>query len=101
MLKTLRRIVQEVSSARDFSEALDIVVRGVNQAMGTEACSVFLVDEESGENTLVATEGLNKDLIGIVRLKLGEGLIGLIEERAEPLNIENAAAHPNYLFFLT
>ena len=99
MLKTLRRIVQEVNSAQDLPEALDIVVHEVNEAMGTEACSVYLVDEERGENTLVATEGLNKELIGKVRLKLGEGLIGLVGERAEPINVENAAAHPKYVRF--
>ena len=99
MLKTLRRIVQEVSSAQDLPEALAIVVRGVNQAMGTEACSVFLVDEERGENILVATEGLNKELVGKVRLKLGDGLVGLVGERAEPINLENAASHPKYIHY--
>lgn len=99
MLKVLRRIVQEVNTARDLSEALTIVVHDVNQAMGTEACSVFLIDEAHGENVLVATEGLNPELVGKVRLKLGEGLIGLIVERAEPINLENAAAHPNYVHF--
>ncbi len=99
MLKTLRRIVQEVNSAQDLPEALGIVVHEVNEAMGTEACSVYLVDEERGENTLVATEGLNKDLVGKVRLKLGEGLIGLVGERAEPINIDNAAGHPRYVRF--
>lgn len=99
MLKTLRRIVQEVSAAQDLPEALHIVVRGVNQAMGTEACSIFLIDQEKGEDVLVATEGLNKDLIGKVRLKLGEGLVGLIVDRAEPINLENAANHPNYIHY--
>lgn len=99
MLKTLRRIVQEVNSARDLPEALNIVVRDVSQAMGTEACTIFLVDEDRGENVLVATEGLNKELIGKARLKLGEGLIGLIGERAEPINVENAKSHPNYVHY--
>lgn len=99
MLKTLRRIVQEVNSAQDLPEALAIVVSGVNKAMNTEACSVFLVDEEHGENVLVATEGLNKELIGHVRVKLGEGLIGLVGERAEPINLDNAAEHPKYLHY--
>jgi phosphotransferase system enzyme I (PtsP) len=99
MLKTLRRIVQAVNSAQGLSEALDIVVRQVNKAMNTEACSVFLRDEEHAENILVATDGLNKDLIGKVRLKLGEGLVGLVSERAEPINVSNAAAHPNYVHY--
>lgn len=99
MLKTLRRIIQEVNAAQDLPEALDIVVHEVNEAMGTEACCVYLVDEEGGENTLVATEGLNKALVGKVRLKLGEGLIGLVGERAEPINIDNASSHPKYVRF--
>ena len=99
MLKTLRRIVQEVNTAEDLPEALEIVVRGVNQALGTEACSIFLVDEERGENVLVATEGLNKDFIGKVRLKLGEGLIGTVGSRAEPINLQDAATHPNFVHY--
>lgn len=99
MLKTLRRIVQDVTAAQTLTEALDIIVREVNRAIGTEACSIFLVDEEHGENTLVATNGLNKNLIGKVRLKLGEGLIGMVGERAEPINLSDAAAHPNYVHY--
>ncbi|MFT3741937.1 MAG: phosphoenolpyruvate--protein phosphotransferase [Gammaproteobacteria bacterium] len=97
MLNTLRHIIQEVNAAESLPEALDIVVKGVNEAIGTEACSVFLVDVERGENVLVATEGLNKDLIGKIRLKLGEGLVGLVSERAEPINLENASLHPKYV----
>lgn len=99
MLKTLRRIIQEVNSAEDLPEVLDIVVQGVNQALGTEACSIFLVDSDRGEHVLVATEGLNKEFIGKVRLKLGVGLVGLVGERAEPINLENAAAHPNFVHY--
>ncbi len=99
MLKTLRRIVQEVNAAQDLPEALEIVVSAVNQAMDTEACGIFLVDEEQGENVMVATQGLNKQLVGKVRLKLGEGLVGLVAERAEPINLEEAASHPNYVHY--
>jgi phosphotransferase system enzyme I (PtsP) len=99
MLNILRRIIQDVNTAQDLPEALEIVVDGVKQTMGTEACSIFLIDEEHGENTLVATNGLNKALIGKVRLKLGEGIIGLISERAEPINVSNISAHPNYIHY--
>lgn len=99
MLKTLRRIVQEVSAAEDLPQALDIVVRGVNEALGTEACSIFLISPERGEHVLAATQGLNSELVGQVRLKLGEGLVGLVAERAEPINLENASTHPNYVHY--
>lgn len=99
MLATLRRIVQEVNAAEDLRQALDIVVRDVKDSIGTEACSVFLTDYECGENILVATEGLNADFIGKVRLKLGEGLVGLVVERAEPINLDNASTHPQYYHY--
>ncbi len=99
MLKILRRIIQEVNAAQSLSEALAIVVNGVKQAVQTDACSIFLIDEMKGEQVLVATNGLNPALIGKVRLKLGEGLIGLVVERAEPMNIGHAASHPNYVHY--
>lgn len=99
MLKVLRRIIQDVNAAQDLPEALDIVVNGVKQAMDTEACSIFLVDHEHGENTLVATNGLNKLFVGKIRLKLGKGIVGLITERAEPINLSNASTHPNYIHY--
>jgi len=99
ILKTLRHIILEVNATQDLSEALDIVVCGVKEAMHTDACSVFLIDETRAENTLVATAGLNKALIGKVRLKLGEGVVGLVTERAEPINLSNASSHPNFVHY--
>ncbi|NIR58452.1 MAG: hypothetical protein GWO02_02475, partial [Gammaproteobacteria bacterium] len=39
MLSTLRRIVQEVSSAPGLDSALDIIVRRVHAALRVDACS--------------------------------------------------------------
>ena len=59
-------------------------------------CSVFLVDEDQGEYVLSATDGLNKKFVGQLRLKFGEGLVGLVGERGEPINLEEAPTHPNF-----
>jgi phosphotransferase system enzyme I (PtsP) len=96
MLKILRRIVQEVNAAPNLREALDIATRRIKDAMAAEACSIFFVDEERGEYVLMATEGLNKKLINEARLKFGEGLIGLVGEREEPINLDDAPEHPRF-----
>ncbi len=44
MLSILRSLVQEVNSARDLQEALDIIVSRVQKALGTEVCSVYRLD---------------------------------------------------------
>ncbi|HSP01326.1 MAG TPA: phosphoenolpyruvate-protein phosphotransferase PtsP, partial [Thioalkalivibrio sp.] len=81
MLDILRRIVQEVSGAENLHQALDIIVRRVKLALSIDVCSVYLVMPDRQNLMLMATEGLNPDSVGQVRLGLGEGLVGLVAER--------------------
>lgn len=97
MLNILRHIIQEVSDAQDFAEALDIMVVRIANALSTQACSIFLLDSEHGEYVLVATQGLNPKAIGKARIPINKGLIGLVGEREEPINIDDAKKHPRFL----
>lgn len=97
MLKTLRRIIQEVSGARDFKEALNIMVKRVAKALDTQACSIFLLDRRRGEYVLMATKGLNPEAILKTRIPMTQGLIGYVGEREEPINIDDASKHPRFL----
>jgi phosphotransferase system enzyme I (PtsP) len=96
MLEMLRAIVQEVNTAEDLNQALEIIVRRVRDAIGTEVCSVYMRDSQTGRLEFRATEGLNKDEVGNASLAPGEGLVGLVAEREEPLNLEQAQAHPSF-----
>ena len=103
MLSTLRRIVQEVSVAPDLEAALDIIVRRVRTALEADACSAYLTHLEDGPQRLVlrAGQGVNPEAIGKVSVGFGEGLVGLVAQRAEPLNLERATSHPRYLQTIT
>lgn len=98
MLNSLRSIVQEVNAARDMKSALAIIVSRVKEEMKTQVCSVYLRDTK-GDYVLMATDGLNPDAVGRVRLAAGEGLVGRVVVREEPINLEHAEAHPNYQYF--
>jgi len=97
MLKFLRRIVEEVESAANFSEALSILVRLTQEALETEACSVFAVDFRTHEYVLMANTGFKNSNLQGLRIKLHQGLIGIIGDQEKPLNLEDATKHPNYL----
>ena len=99
MLNTLRRIIQEVTVAKDLDQALEVIVRRVKKAMNIDVCSVYMVDREQNENVLMATDGLNDEAVGMVRLKAKQGLVGLVAEREEPVNLADAPAHPRYQYF--
>jgi len=97
VLDTLHRIVNEVNSAPDLDAALRLIVGGVKQAIGADVCSVYLTDFEARTHVLSATDGLRQEAVGKVTLPQGRGLIGLVAERAEPLNLADAPSHPRYL----
>jgi phosphotransferase system enzyme I (PtsP) len=98
LLDTLRRIIQEVNRAPDLSRALDVIVTRVKQAMAVDVCSVYLVDNDARQYVMMATDGYNPKFVGQVRLNFGKGLVGEVARREEPLNLDNAADHPNYIF---
>lgn len=98
MLDTLRRIVQDINATRDLDEALHLIVAEVKAAIHTDVCSVYMADHTRGEHVLMATDGLRPGAIGKVRLKFGQGLTGLAASRAEPVNVENAPAHPAFRY---
>src|SRR5215212_3218392 len=98
MLSTLRRIVQEVNSAVNLAQALEIIVVSVKQALLVDVCSVYLTTPGKDELVLMATEGLNPAAKRRVRLNFTEGLVGLVAQRAESVNLDNAADHPRYKY---
>ncbi|KTC64833.1 phosphoenolpyruvate-protein phosphotransferase PtsP [Legionella adelaidensis] len=96
MLKILKRIVQDVTTISNLSDALSILVQRVRKAITAESVSVYLIDNKLAEYVLIATEGLNKQAISKVRVGLDSGLIGLVGRREEPINIDDAPLHPDY-----
>lgn len=96
ILKVLRQIVQDVSTAPDLNAVLAITVGRVQKAMQTEVCSVFLHNQETGRYVLRATYGLNTQAVGQVSLSADEGIVGLVAKRAEPINLEDAFKHPSF-----
>lgn len=99
MLQTLRRIIQEVNDARDLQQALRIIVQKVQEVVTVDACSIYLTGSAAQELVLMATEGLHPESVGQVRLRWDQGLVGLVAERAEPVNKAHAPGHPRYLYF--
>lgn len=99
MLDILRSIVQEVNSATDLRSAMEIVVERVQKALGSSACAIYQLSASHRHFVLRAARGLNQESVGKVRLKLSEGLVGLVGTRAEPLNLDEASLHPNFQYF--
>ena len=94
LLRRLRDIMAGSSSAQ---ERLDRIVRIIAAEMVAEVCSAYVM--RAGEVLeLFATEGLRPEAIHRTRLRVGEGLVGLIAATARPLALADAQSHPDFAY---
>jgi phosphotransferase system enzyme I (PtsP) len=78
-------------------ERLDRIVVLIAANMVAEVCSVYVLRAD-GTLELYATEGLNRSAVHLTTMRAGEGLVGLIAETAEALNISDAQTHPRFSY---
>ena len=63
--------------------------------MATEVCALYVM--RTGEILeLAATCGLEAEAVGQTRLRLGEGIVGLVAAMGSPLNLADAREHPGF-----
>ena len=93
LLRKLREIMEAGGSAQ---ERLDRFVVMIASTMVADVCSIYLTRGAAHE--LFATEGLDRAAVHRTRLKIGEGLVGLVAETAQPLNIADAPHHARFSY---
>ncbi len=97
-LNTIHKIVKSIDRSTDLSSALNNLVQGIHDALNVDVCSLYLSDNTTDMNILMATYGLNQDAVGNVEIPYSEGLVGLVTQSGETVNIENAPSHPRFKY---
>ena len=89
--------LHDVMAARSHAQAkLNRVVEIIGEGLDSEVCSIYLLRE--GMLELFATRGLEQSAVHITRMAVGEGLVGMIADNVETLNLAEAAAHPDFSY---
>jgi phosphotransferase system enzyme I (PtsP) len=78
-------------------ERLDKIVVLIAANMVAEVCSVYVLRVD-GTLELYATQGLNREAVHLTVMRAGEGLVGLVAQTAEALNLSDAQEHPSFSF---
>jgi phosphotransferase system enzyme I (PtsP) len=94
LLRRMREIMAERASAQ---ARFDRLVTVIAANMVAEVCSIYL-RRAGNVLELFATEGLNRAAVHRTRLRSGEGLVGLVAETAEPINLSEAPSHPSFSY---
>jgi phosphotransferase system enzyme I (PtsP) len=96
--RVLLRRLREIMALSDSGEArLSRIVVDIAAIMVAEVCSIYLRRRDESME-LVATEGLKPEAVHKTHLARGEGLVGLVAERAEAINLPEAQNHPSFAY---
>ncbi|AUW59822.1 phosphoenolpyruvate--protein phosphotransferase [Sphingobium sp. SCG-1] len=94
--KILSRLHELMASRSAAQQKLNKVVEIIGEELSSEVCSIYLLRE--GLLELYATRGLNQEAVHVAKLAMGQGLVGTIAGKVETLNLDEAAAHPDYTY---
>ncbi len=98
-LRTLEDISELILHSHDLRETLQNIVNMVAKRMGSDVCSIYLLEKDGETLALYATKGLSRGSVGKVRMNTSEGLTGLVVEQRGVVAIEDAPSHPRYKYF--
>ena len=94
LIRRLRQIMAERGTGQ---ARLDKIVKQIANLMVAEVCSIY-VRRQDGSLELFANEGLNPEAVHRTHMKKGEGLVGLIADTAEAVNLSEAQSHPAFSY---
>jgi len=95
-LSFLVRLAQAAASTQSSDELLELIIRETTSALGTNVCSLYLAAPPGQELLLTATNGLNENMIGKVRMRLGEGITGWVAESRRPMVVPEVSKEPHW-----
>jgi starch phosphorylase len=99
MMWTIDEISQLITQRGNASETLQDVVHLVQKRFHTDVCSAYLLEPDRANLVLAATVGLRPESVGRVRMRLSEGLAGLVAEQLRPQFVADAVTHPRFKYF--
>ncbi len=67
----------------------DFVVEAVARIMNVRRCSLMMLDERKAELCIKAARGLNENYITRGRVRIGEGISGVVAREGTPLLVKN------------
>jgi len=96
----LHRISSIVSSELSLDEMLGEIIGLTAQVTNCDACLVYLLDRETGEIVLRASQVPHASALGTLRMKMGEGVTGWVAEHKSVVALaSNAGADARFKRF--
>ena len=76
----LAEVAHLAATARTWDELMGTVIDRAKAAARADVCSLYLTDRDGSGLTLAATNGLDREAVGVARLEMGRGITGVAAE---------------------
>ncbi|MCC6731350.1 MAG: GAF domain-containing protein [Chthonomonadales bacterium] len=97
-LTTLSEVSQAITSNIYIDELLHLFVEMTGRTMNYKVCTVMLVNPDTDELVIKATQSQNEEYTQKPSLKVGASVAGRAVAEKRILTVRDVTAHPEYLF---
>ncbi|MCP3871800.1 MAG: SpoIIE family protein phosphatase [Desulfobacteraceae bacterium] len=96
-LSSCIEIANLINSELSIGRLLTKVMESTKKAFNSDAVSLLLLDEKTGDLTFqIALGDVGDEIKELYRLKKGEGIAGLVSQDGTPLNLTDVYDHPKF-----
>ena len=95
-LATLNKISKAITSDLYLEDILKLIVNLTASVMQAKICALWLLDEDTKDLKIRATQSMSQEYLKERSLKVGEGIVGLVAKKKEPIVIPNVLEDKKY-----
>jgi signal transduction protein with GAF and PtsI domain len=97
-VETLSQVSETVASNRLIEDVLQLIVTMTAQMMNSKICSIMLLDSQSGELRIMATQSLSEQYRRKPSLKLGQSVSGRAVQERRPIIVPDVMKERDYMY---
>jgi len=95
-IKALSKISKAITSDFYLDDILRLIVTVTAEVLGSNICSLMLVDEKTNELVVRATQSISEEYNKKPPLKIGEGIAGKVASENKPIAVKDVTKEREY-----
>lgn len=97
-IKALSKISKAIASDLYLEDILRLIVTVTAEVMGSNICSLMLIDEKNNELVIRATQSMSEEYNKKPPLKVGEGIAGKVAKENKPMAVKDVTKEKEYKY---
>lgn len=99
LVADILELTENCQTEAEAQKVVKTLVKKIAEVMQTDVCSIYLLDPLSKQIVLWATHGLNQSAVDVVRMNVGEGLVGKTLEWLKPVSMASGRRSKLFKYF--